>query len=136
MNNAQIVKACKGSKNLKRELQVETRRLKKLNEKVHRLESKIQAIAGVTDIIDGVALRVDDSICVDDRRFYTLCGVGSDFRRYAQAYDAANMDGTIGLCLNTYGDGGYGGFMGFYTDWDAVIDICIAWVVHGEKRDK
>lgn len=140
MNNAQIIKALRGGNNLKKQLAVEERRLKKLNEKVERLRHTIQEIAPVTDVIDGIALNIKDWKSVDNRRIYEVRAIGGDYRRWVYAYDCANSP-HIGINYRFYPTAGMttsdgGGTVVFVDDWATAIQFSHDWVIRGEKKSR
>ena len=143
MKNHEIVRAWPKLKSLKLDLEIVDDQIKRLQAQHAQLHREIRILGEVTDVIDGIAVAVDEGINRYGKE-YKINAVDRDLERNAEVYPNAKSSesvGDVGIAkdwgVKLYGPRKpYGGFdeKWLLTGWpykDA-IDVAKRWVTHGE----
>lgn len=139
MKNHEIVRVLPKLKALKLDLEILKDQIMRLQKQSLQLQGEVADLSGVTDVIDGIAVRVDTTPNIYGK-IYQVAAVGSDIERQADVYPNANtsVEGVAkdwGLKLLGPRKA-YGGFeeQWLMTGWayrDAV-EVARRWMAHGE----
>lgn len=139
MKNHEIVRALPKLKTLKLDLEILKDQIMRLQKQSMQLQGEVGILGEVTDVIDGIAVRVDAEPNIYGKN-YQIAAVGRDIERQAEVYPNANT--SVGGVAKDWGlklfgpRKAYGGFeeQWLLTGWafrDAV-EVAQRWVTRSE----
>jgi hypothetical protein len=139
MKNHEIVRALPKLKTLRLDLETLKDQIMRLQKQSLQLQGEVGVLGEVTDVIDGIAVRVDTEPNIYGK-VYKIAAVGSDIERQADVYPNANT--SVGGVAKDWGLKLYGprkAFGGFEEQWlmtgwayrDAV-EVAQRWMARGE----